>query len=157
MLKTNEKFPDFELKNQDGATKTLANYLGKWLVLYIYPKDDTPGCTIQGKSFTATKEKFDEIGINVVGLSADDVESHKNFCKKFSFTIDLLADPHAALLKELGVGQKEFNGTMYWNRTTFVVDPQGILRKIYTDVKPEGHEQILLKDIQELKTAKVGH
>jgi peroxiredoxin Q/BCP len=155
MLAINQKFPDFQLKNQDGITKTLSNYAGKWLVLYVYPKDDTPGCTIQGKSFTATKQDFEKSGINVVGLSQDDVQSHKNFCNKFSFTIDLLADPQATLLKALGVGQKDFKGTLYWNRSTFVVDPKGIVRKVYTDVKPEGHEQLLLKDIKELQTAKV--
>ncbi len=157
MLAINQKFPDFQLKNQDGVTKTLSNYAGKWLVLYVYPKDDTPGCTIQGKSFTATKQEFEKTGINVVGLSADDVDSHKNFCNKFSFTIDLLSDPQATLLKALGVGQKEFSGTLYWNRSTFVVDPKGIVRKVYTDVKPEGHEQLLLKDIKELQSAAVPH
>ena len=157
MLALNQKLPDFQLKNQDGTAKTPGDYAGKWLVLYVYPKDDTPGCTIQGKSFTATKAEFDKSGIAVVGVSADDVDSHKNFCNKFSFTIDLLADPQATLLKALGVGQKEFHGNMYWNRTTFVVDPKGIVRKIYTDVKPEGHEQLLLKDIKELQTATVPH
>ena len=157
MLTTNQKFPNFELKNQDGTTKKLSDYAGKWLVLYIYPKDDTPGCTIQGKSFTATKDEFTKNDIAVVGLSADDVDSHKNFCNKFSLTIDLLADPKATLLTALGIGQKEFHGAMYWNRSTFVVDPQGTVRKIYTDVKPEGHEEILLKDIKELKTAAVAH
>jgi thioredoxin-dependent peroxiredoxin len=157
MLALNQKFPEFQLKNQDGATKTLSDYSGKWLVLYIYPKDDTPGCTIQGKSFTATKQEFEKTGIKVVGLSQDDVDSHKNFCNKFSFTIDLLADPQATLLKALGAGQKDFQGTLYWNRTTFVVDPKGVVRKIYTDVKPEGHEQMLLKDIKALQTAPVPH
>ena len=154
---TNEKFPDFQLKNQNGTTKKLADYAGKWLVLYVYPKDDTPGCTIQGKSFTATKEQFEKMGVAVVGVSADDVDSHKNFCNKFSFTIDLLADPQATLLNTLGIGQKEFQGAKYWNRSTFVVDPKGILRKVYTDVKPEGHEQMLLKDIKELQAAGIAH
>lgn len=155
MLATSQKLPDFQLKNQDGVTRTAKDYAGKWLVLYIYPKDDTPGCTIQGKSFTATKQEFDKGGIVVVGLSQDDVESHKNFCNKYSFTIDLLADPQATLLKQLGVGQKESRGNMYWNRSTFVIDPKGIIRKTYTDVQPDGHEQMLLKDIKELQAAKV--
>ena len=157
MSKENEKFPDFKLQNQDGKDVSLKDFHGKWLVAYFYPKDDTPGCTIQGKSFTATKEEFAKNGIAVVGVSADDVDSHKNFCNKFSFTIDLLADPKATLLTALGAGQKEFHGAMYWNRTTFVVDPQGTVRKIYTDVKPEGHEQLLLKDIKDLKAAAVAH
>ena len=142
-----ERFVDFKLQNQDGKTVTLNDFAGKWLVLYVYPKDDTPGCTIQGKSFTATKQDFEDAGISVVGVSADDVASHKDFCNKFSFTIDLLADPNQELLSAAGVGQSEYKGTMYWDRTTFVIDPQGKLRKIYEKVNPEGHEQVLLIDI----------
>lgn len=151
MLKEGQKFPDFRLPNQDGVEKSLNDYAGKWLVMYVYPKDDTPGCTIQGKSFTAQKAAFDELGVNIVGLSADDVKSHKDFCNKFSFTIDLLADPHQQLLKAAGVGQSEWKGTMYWDRTTFVIDPQGTVRKVYEQVNPNGHEEVLLRDIAALK------
>src|SRR6476620_7904804 len=110
MIDVGQKLPSFSLPNQDGISRTNADYAGKWLVLYVYPKDDTPGCTIQGKSFTATKQEFERAGIHVVGISADDVESHKNFCNKFSLTIDLLADPEARLLKGLGIGQSEWKG-----------------------------------------------
>jgi peroxiredoxin Q/BCP len=151
MLDTGTQFPDFSLKNQDGKVTSLKDYAGSWLVLYVYPKDDTPGCTVQGKSFTATKAEFDKAGIKVVGLSADDVASHKDFCNKFSLTIDLLADPEAKLLTALHVGQSEYKGTKYWDRTTFVVDSKGILRKTYLKVSPEGHEQVLLNDIAQLK------
>ena len=143
-------FPSFSLPNQDGKVKTLADYAGKWLVLYVYPKDDTPGCTVQGKSFTATKAEFERANIQVVGVSADDVASHKAFCEKFSFTIDLLADPAQTLLKAAGVGQSEYKGTLYWDRTTFVIDPAGVLRKVYEKVKPDGHERVLLDDIAKL-------
>ena len=146
-----KRFPDFRLQNQDGKTVTLSDFAGKWLVLYVYPKDDTPGCTIQGKSFTATKQEFDDAGISVVGVSADDVASHKDFCNKFGFTIDLLADPNHELLDAAGVAQSEYKGTMYWNRTSFVIDPQGTLRKIYEKVNPEGHERVLLDDINALQ------
>jgi peroxiredoxin Q/BCP len=148
---TGKRFPDFSLQNQDGKTMTLDDYEGKWLVLYVYPKDDTPGCTIQGKSFTATKQEFDDANIAVVGVSADDVESHKNFCNKFSFTIDLLADPKHELLNAAGVEQSDYKGTMYWNRTTFVIDPAGDLRKVYEKVNPEGHERVLLDDIKAMQ------
>ena len=150
-LETGNRFPEFKLQNQDGKTITLNDFAGKWLVLYVYPKDDTPGCTIQGKSFTATKQEFDEAGIAVVGVSADDVASHKDFCNKFAFTIDLLADPNHELLNAAGVGQSEYKGTMYWNRTSFVIDPEGKLRKTYEKVNPEGHERVLLDDIKALK------
>jgi len=146
-----KRFPDFGLQNQDGNTVKLDDYAGKWLVLYVYPKDDTPGCTIQGKSFTATKQDFDDANIAIAGVSADDVESHKNFCNKFAFTIDLLADPNHELLSAAGVGQSDYKGTMYWNRTSFVIDPEGTLRKIYEKVNPEGHEQVLLEDIKGLQ------
>src|SRR3989442_15817292 len=118
MIETGKPFPDFALPNQDGKLVRLGDFRGKWLVVYIYPKDDTPGCTIQGKSFTATKQEFDDANIAVVGVSEDDVESHKNFCNKFSFTIDLLADPNHNLLRAAGVAQSEYKGTMYWNRTS---------------------------------------
>jgi len=148
-----EKFPNFSLQNQDGKTTTLSDYAGKWLVVYVYPKDDTPGCTIQGQSFTASKQDFDDEGIAVVGVSADDVGSHKDFSNKFGFTIDLLADPEHKLLQEAGVGQSEYKGTTYWDRTSFVIDPTGTVRKIYQKVNPEGHHEVLLNDIKEMKNS----
>ena len=152
MLEVGSPFPKFSLPNQDGKTVTLNDFAGKWLVVYVYPKDDTPGCTIQGKSFSATRSDFQAAGIEVVGVSQDDVASHKSFCNKFAFTIDLLADTNATLLKSAGVGQSDYKGTMYWNRTSFVIDPNGKLRKIYENVKPEGHEQTLLQDIKGLQS-----
>jgi thioredoxin-dependent peroxiredoxin len=151
MLDPGQRFPDFSLQNQDGKTETLADYTGKWLVVYVYPKDDTPGCTIQGKAFTATKAEFEKRGIHVAGVSADDVASHKEFCNKYSLTVELLSDPSASLLKALGVPQSEYKGTLYWGRTTFVVDPKGVLRKVYPNVSPQGHEETLLKDIVALQ------
>jgi thioredoxin-dependent peroxiredoxin len=151
MIDAGKKLPEFNLENQDAQARTNASYSGKWLVLYIYPKDDTPGCTIQGKSFTATKADFDAAGAVVVGLSADDVKSHKDFCNKFSFSIELLADPGTKLLGALGVSQSEYKGVMYWDRTTFLVDPSGVVRKVYTKVDPNGHEKTVLDDIAQLK------
>ena len=151
MLSAGNPFPNFSLPNQDGKTLKLSDYAGQWLVVYFYPKDDTPGCTIQGKSFTATKEEFDAAGIKVLGVSADDVASHKNFCSKFSFTIDLLADPDATLMKTLGIGQAEWKGMKFWERTTFVIDPNGIIRGVYEKVNPEGHERVLLNDVKGLQ------
>jgi len=153
MIGVGQRFPDFRLENQDKKEKGLDDYHGKWLVLYVYPKDDTPGCTVQGKSFTATKSEFEKNGIAVVGVSADDADSHKNFCDKYSFTIDLLADPQGTLLSAAGVGQSDYKGTKYWDRTTFVVDPTGTVRKVYTKVNPQGHEQVLLEDIAKLKAS----
>jgi peroxiredoxin Q/BCP len=156
MLETGKQFPDFSLPNQDGKTVKRGDFAGKWLVVYFYPKDDTPGCTIQGKSFTASKEDFDAAGISVVGVSQDDVASHKEFCNKFGFTIDLLADTNAELLKACGVGQSDYKGTMYWDRTSIVVDPSGVVRKVYEKVSPQGHEQTLLTDVRQLQETTKG-
>src|SRR6185503_18545727 len=147
MPETGEPFPDFALPNQDGKIIRLDDFTGKWLVVYFYPKDDTPGCTIQGKSFTASRPDFEREGIAVVGVSQDDTASHKNFCDKFGFTIDLLADTNAELLKACSVGQSEYKGIMYWDRTTFVIDPKGMIRRVYEKVNPQGHEKTLLEDI----------
>ena len=151
MLTPGTAFPNFSLPNQDGKTTSLGDFAGSWLVVYFYPKDDTPGCTIQGKSFTASKSDFDAAGIKIVGISADDVASHKNFCTKFAFNIDLLADTSAALMQTLGLGQSEWKGMMFWERTSFVVDPKGIVRKVYAKVDPNGHEKVLLDDIRALQ------
>lgn len=152
-LQEGQRFVDFKLKNQDGQTVSLDDFKGKWLVVYVYPKDDTPGCTIQGKSFTASKQEFDDANIAVVGVSEDNVESHRSFADKFGFQIDLLADPDHEFLKAAGIGQSEYKGTMYWDRTSFVIDPQGNLRKTYLKVNPDGHERVLLEDIKAMQAA----
>ena len=151
MLETGKPFPNFALPNQDGKIIKLSDFAGRWLVVYFYPKDDTPGCTIQGKAFTASKADFDGAGISVVGVSQDGIESHKSFCNKFGFSIDLLADTSAELLKACEVGQSEYKGTMYWDRTSFAVDPGGVLRRVYEKVNPQGHEQVLLEEIRKMR------
>ena len=151
MLEAGSAFPNFSLPNQDGKTMKLGDFAGKWLVVYFYPKDDTPGCTIQGKSFTASKADFDKAGITVLGVSADDVNSHKSFCNKFSFTIDLLADPKSDLMEACGINQAEWNSMKFWERSSFVIDPKGVVRKTYAKVNPQGHEKVLLDDIKALK------
>jgi thioredoxin-dependent peroxiredoxin len=152
MLEAGKSFPHFSLPNQDRKTVKLDDYARKWLVVYFYPKDDTPGCTIQGKSFTASKE-LDAAGISVVGVSQDDVGSHKDFCNKFSFTIDLLADTKRELIGACEIRQAEWNGMKFWERTSLVIDPKGTGRKVYTKVNPQGHERVLLDDIKQLKSA----
>jgi thioredoxin-dependent peroxiredoxin len=152
MLSAGNRFPDFSLPNQDGKTTKLGDFAGHWLVVYFYPKDDTPGCTIQGKAMSATKADFEDAGIKVLGVSADDVASHKDFCNKFAFTIDLLADTNSDLMKKLGLGEAEWKGMKFWERTSFVVDPQGVIRKVYEKVNPQGHEKVLLDDIKALQS-----
>jgi peroxiredoxin Q/BCP len=151
MLSAGNPFPNFSLPNQDGKITKLSDFAGDWLVVYFYPKDDTPGCTIQAKSFTATKADFDAAGIKVVGVSADDVASHKNFCNKFSLTVEFLADTDGSLMKTLELGQAEWKGMKFWERSTYLVDPRGVIRKVYEKVNPEGHADLLLADIRALK------
>lgn len=152
MLSAGNPFPDFSLPDQDGKVRKLSDFAGNWLVVYFYPKDDTPGCTIQGKAMTATKADFDAAGIRVVGISADDVASHKNFCNKFGLTTEFLSDTNSSLMKALGLGQSEWKGMKFWERTTFVVDPEGKIQKVYEKVNPEGHEKVLLSDIAQMKS-----
>src|SRR3982074_3664962 len=135
MLSAGNPFPNFALPNQDGKTVKLSDFAGQWLVIYFYPKDDTPGCTIQAKSFTATKADFDAAGVKVIGVSADDVASHKNFCNKFAFTIDLLSDTDGTLMKSLGIGQAEWKGMKFWERSSSLVDPEGAERVLVDDVE----------------------
>ena len=151
MVEEGNPAPDFELKSDSGESVKLSDLRGKQVVLYFYPKDDTPGCTIQGQSFTATKDEFDAADIRIVGVSADDVTSHKSFWTKFAFRVDLLADPDSKLMQTLGLPQREWKGMKFWERTTFVVDPEGIVRKVYEKVDPNGHERVLLGDIKALQ------
>src|ERR1700687_1799164 len=151
MLSAGNPFPNFSLPNQDGETIQLSDFAGHWLVIYFYPKDDTPGCTLQGKSYRATKDDFGAAGVKVIGVSADDVASHKNFCNKFAFTIDLLSDTDGSLMKALGIGQAEWKGIKFWERSSFVIDPKCEIRKDYEKVNPEGHEGVLLDDIKGIK------
>jgi peroxiredoxin Q/BCP len=151
MLEAGKPFPDFALPDQDGKIRKLSDYAGKWLVVYFYPKDDTPGCTIQGKSMTASKAAYDKEGIAILGVSQDDVTSHKNFCVKFGFKIDLVADTKAELMKACGLNQGEWQGMKFWERTSFIVDPKGIVRKTFAKVNPNGHEKVLLEAVKELE------
>jgi thioredoxin-dependent peroxiredoxin len=151
MIDVGQKLPSFSLQNQDAQPRTNADYAGKWLVLYVYPKDDTPGCTIQGKSFTATKSDFDAAGAVVVGLNWDDAASHKAFCQKYAFTIELLADPENKLISALALPLGEWMGKPSLKRATVLADGEGVVRKIYLDVDPNGHEKVVLEDIAKLK------
>lgn len=150
MIGEGDQFPGFSLLDQNGNSHTLSEMKGKRFVVYVYPKDDTPGCTIQGKGFTAAKQKYDAEDITVFGLSADDVSSHRSFCDKYAFAHTLLADPEEKLLTALGVEKGEWKGHVFWKRTTFLVNSAGTVAKVYTNVDPENHEQIILQDFLKL-------
>ena len=151
MIEAGQPFPAFSLKDQNGITRSLGDFAGKWTIVYFYPKDDTPGCTIQGKAFTARKADFDALEVTVLGVSADDVSSHKAFCDKYAFTTAFLADPEAKLMQALGLPQQEWNGQKFWERASFIVGPDGTVKKTYAAVKPQGHEDVLLADVAALQ------
>ena len=143
--------PAFKLQDQDGKWHSLADYKGKWVAIYFYPKDDTPGCTTQACSFRDNIFAFNKEGAVILGISVDDVESHKKFAEKHGLPFTLLADADKAVSKSYGV-LKTYMGVMEMaRRDTFIVDPQGRIAKHYESVDPEGHSKIVLDDIKALK------
>lgn len=143
--------PDFKLQDQNGKWHELKDYHGKWLALYFYPKDLTPGCTTQACEFRDNIFAFREAGAAIVGVSVDDVESHKKFAEKHGLPFPILADSSKETAKKYGV-LKSYLGTMELaKRDTFLIDPQGRIVKRYVDVDPKGHSQVVLNDIKQLQ------
>ena len=150
--------PAFKLQDQDGKWHSLSDYRGKWVALYFYPKDDTPGCTMQACSFRDNVFAFDKEGAVILGVSVDDVASHKKFAEKHGLPFTLLADADKAVSKSYGV-LKTYMGVMEMaRRDTFIIDPQGRIAKHYESVDPDTNSKIVLEDIKSLKAGagKVG-
>lgn len=147
MLKENDPAPEFELQTQDGETIRLADLKGRKVILYFYPKDDTPGCTTQACDIRDNYSRFTERGALIFGVSPDSVKSHKKFEQKYGLSFPLLADEGHAVAEKYGVwGEKSMYGKKYFGveRTTFIIDEQGRLAKIFPKVKPADHvEQVL--------------
>ena len=144
--------PAFTLSADDGSTVKLSDLRGKWVVLYFYPKDDTPGCTKEACSFRDERSQFTKTGAVVLGVSADAVASHRRFVEKFHLTFPLLSDPDFVVCKAYGVyKQKSMYGRTYWGieRTTFLIDPQGRMAAIFPKVSVDGHTEAVLRAIQE--------
>lgn len=143
--------PEFKLQDQNGKTHELKDYRGQWVALYFYPKDQTPGCTAQACEFRDNIFAYREAGAVILGVSVDDVDSHKKFAEKHGLPFTLLADPTKATAKEYGV-LKSFLGAMELaKRDTFLIDPEGRIVKHYADVDPKGHSKIVLDDIKALQ------
>ena len=143
--------PAFRLQDQDGKWHALGDYKGKWVALYFYPKDATPGCTTQACEFRDNVFAFDKEGAVILGVSVDDVASHKAFAKEHSLPFTLLADPDKAVTRQYGV-LKTYMGVMELaRRDTFLIDPQGKVARHYESVDPEGHSKVVLADIKTLK------
>jgi len=144
------KAPDFKLKDQDGNIKTLTDFNGKWLVLYFYPKDDTPGCTVEACSLRDANDELIELGARVVGISKDDQNSHLKFKAKHKLNFTLLSDPEAQAIYAYGAWGKKMFGREGILRKTFIIDPQGNIVKTYGRVTPLEHGQQVLNDLKNL-------
>lgn len=152
-LSVGEVAPEFSLPDQNGVVRTLKEFSGKWLLIYFYPKDNTPGCTTEACEIRDAWGEFKKTGAEVVGISTDSVESHKNFGEKHSLPFTLLSDAGKKMVADYGVwGLKNFMGKNFFGtrRTSFLIDPQGKIAKIYENVKPAEHAEEVLRDIRSL-------
>ena len=147
MIEEGKPAPDFELATDTGERVKLSDFRGKPVVLYFYPKDDTPGCTVEACGFRDAYPEFEKRGAVVLGVSPDDEASHVKFKDKYSLPFPLLADPEHRVADEYGVwGEKKFAGRTYLGvfRSTFIIDAEGNVAKVIHNVKPDGHpEQVL--------------
>jgi len=146
--------PNFKLQDQKGAWHQLSDYRGKWVALYFYPKDNTPGCTTQACEFRDNIFAFNEAGAVILGISIDDVASHKKFAEQHGLPFTILADPDKQTARSYGVLKKFFGVMEAAQRDTFLIDPKGRIVKHYTEVDPKGHSQIVLQDIKALQAKK---
>jgi thioredoxin-dependent peroxiredoxin len=144
--------PGFHLQDQAGAWHELHDYHGKWVVLYFYPKDDTPGCTTQACDFRDNIFAFNKLGAVILGISVDDVASHKQFAEEHELPFTLLADSTKETAKNYGVLHSAFGIMEVASRETFIIDPQGRIAKHYSSVDPKGHSQAVLSDLKALQS-----
>src|SRR5208282_539737 len=140
--------PDFTLQSQEGKTVSLKDFRGQWVVLYFYPKDMTQGCTIEAHNFQRDLAQYTAKKAAIVGVSADNIDSHQQFCTKESLTFKLLADPEKKMIA--AYGSLAGNG-MVASRNTFLIDSKGVIRKVYTGVKPNVHSEEVLTALGELQ------
>lgn len=151
MIKEGTKAPEISLPDQEGKVHTLSMYRGKWVLVYFYPKDDTPGCTKEACAIRDVDPDLRSLDAVVLGVSTDTVASHKKFAEKYQLPFPLLADVDRAVVDAYGVwGPKNFMGRDYEGilRTSFLIDPNGVVRKVYEQVKPEIHAAEVLADLK---------
>jgi peroxiredoxin Q/BCP len=149
MVTEGDSVPKFELNDANGKNVKSSEFKGKKHVIYFYPKDFTPGCTTEADEFSRDYKNFQKEGIEIIGISPDDVESHKKFCVKMGIKYPLLADVDKVVSKMFNVwGKKQFMGREYMGvmRSTFLVNEKGKIFKIYSKVKPAGHSKEVLED-----------
>ncbi|MEW9082310.1 thioredoxin-dependent thiol peroxidase [Caldanaerobacter subterraneus] len=154
MVEVGKKAPDFVLPDADGRQVSLSDFLGKNVVLYFYPKDNTPGCTKEAVAFRDSIKAIEDKNAVVIGISLDDEASHRKFIEKYSLPFVLLSDKEAKVSTEYGVyKEKNMYGKkkMGIERSTFIIDSKGIVRKIFRKVKVDGHVDQVLKALDEIK------
>ena len=149
-VKVGETAPDFTLPDQQGRPLTLSGQRGKWVVLYFYPKDDTPGCTKEACSFRDNIMAIQQLNAVVLGVSVDSVASHKKFSDKYNLNFPLLADDEYKVCSRYGVLTR-FMGMKVAQRSTVIIDPEGVVRKIFPSVKPKDHALQIHKALEELR------
>lgn len=152
MVQKGDTAPDFTLLDERGVPHTLSEYRGRWVLLYFYPKDDTPGCTKEACMIRDAFPRFEGVHAEVFGISKDSVSSHKKFSEKYKLPFHLLADPEGAVVEAYGAwGKKKFMGREYEGilRTSFLVNPEGVVHAVYEKVKPEIHAEQVLEDLAE--------
>jgi len=145
------KAPDFSLTDEKGKLHSLQDYKGKWLVLYFYPKDDTPGCTVEACSVRDARDDIIAAGAEVLGVSADDAPSHEKFKAKYTLNFTLLSDPDKKAIHDYGVWGKKMFGREGIIRRTFIIDPEGTVVKVYGRVTAEGHGAQIVEDLKRLQ------
>lgn len=151
MIQLNKKAPAFSLPDQDGVVHTLKQYAGKKVLLYFYPKDDTPGCTTEACNFRDGYKEFKKMGLVILGVSADAVKSHKKFADKYELPFPLLSDETKEVCEAYGVWKmKKFMGREYMGitRSSFLIDEKGNLAKIYQEVKAKDHAEEVMGDVK---------
>jgi len=149
MISEGDTVPKFEVNDSNGKKIKSSDFKGKKHVIYFYPKDFTPGCTTEADEFSKDYKKFQKAGIEIIGISPDDVDSHKKFCEKMGIKYPLLADVEKKVSNMFGVwAKKKFMGREYMGvlRSTFLVDEKGKIFKVYPKVKPAGHSKEVLND-----------
>lgn len=149
-MKEGKPAPLFSAQDQNGEIHNLSQYKGKWVLLYFYPKDNTPGCTVEAENFRDELPEFTKRNVQIIGVSTDSVESHKKFAEKFNLEFPLLADTEKKIVEAYGVwGEKKFMGKTYMGtaRSSFLINPDGVLVKIYEKVKPKEHAKEVLQDL----------
>jgi peroxiredoxin Q/BCP len=152
-LAQGDKAPAFTAPDQDGALHRLSDEKGKWVLLYFYPKDDTPGCTAEACAIRDAWPKFKKLKATVFGVSIDPVKKHRKFVEKYELPFTLLADEDKKIVEAYGVwGKKKFMGREYMgiHRVSFLIDPNGKIAKIYPTVKPAVHAEEVLADLKAL-------